>query len=131
MASFVQALQDAKMGHPNDQKHLHQWLFGSYRILRRGRYWWRIGMLRQTLINRKERGLNEGQNAPFSRLLTTYEGLFRVRRAKRLWYYFFDSLRYNGSQTTAVLRRCVCVHVCMYVCLRVCVSPTLLHLHTH
>ena len=104
MASFVDKLDEQKVP---EGVSLHKHFFGSSRILRRGRYFWRIGILKQIITTRREQGFSNAQNAHYAAKLAYYQSRFKVKRSLRLWYYFFDSLRFKhtASNTTTLRRR--------------------------
>jgi hypothetical protein len=105
MASFLLHLVDNKVA-IDDEVQIHKYLFGQHRILRRGRYFWRIGILRQIIKQRLARGIKQKQLLPYRNLLIEYENLFKIKRSIRLWYYMYDSLRFkrNADQGKNVRR---------------------------
>ena len=104
MASFIDKLDTQKVP---EGPSLHKHLFGGSRILRRGRYFWRIGILKQIITTRRKEGFSNAQNAHYADKLAYYQSRFKVKRSLRLWYYFFDSLRFRHttSNTTTLRRR--------------------------
>ncbi len=104
MSGFVQHLTANRV---HKSRLLHKYHFGEQRILRKGQCLWKICILKQILRQRVDRGIDDTRNEPYILQLATLNRIFRVKRkCLRLWFYFFDALRFRRTaELTIKLRR--------------------------
>jgi hypothetical protein len=95
MSGFLDYIDNHRLELEVEANRLHSHFFGSFRVQRRGRLKWKIGITRQIIKQRRRRGENMNPVDAYLLPLKRYKVLYEIRRPVRLWHYMYLALRFR------------------------------------